>query len=169
VAGNHSAGRAPQGTPDGSGVRVAVVCARFNDLITGRMLDGVGNALAAMGVASDDIAIEWVPGAYELPLAAHALARRDDVDAVIALGCVIRGDTPHFDYVAGGAADGLLRTSLDTGVPVVFGVLTTENLEQAMERSEVGGADKGAEAAVTAVEMVRLLQRVTGGGPLSRN
>lgn len=164
MAGDHSAGRAPAPDLNGAGLGVAVVCARFNDLVTGQMLDGALATLARLGVT--DVAVEWVPGAYELPLAAAACARRDDVDAVIAIGCVIRGDTPHFDYVAGGAADGLLRASLDTGVPVVFGVLTTENLDQALERCDPAGADKGGEAAETAVEMARLVGRVRGGGPL---
>lgn len=167
MAGDHSAGRAPAGDLDGSGLGVAVVCSRFNDLVTGKMLDGALAMLARLGVT--DVAVEWVPGAYELALAAEVLAGRDEVDAVIAIGCVIRGDTPHFDYVAGGAADGLLRASLDTGVPVVFGVLTTENLEQALVRCDPTGADKGGEAAATAVEMARLVARVRSGGPLGRH
>ena len=161
MAGNHSAGRNAE-LPDGRGVRVAVVSAQFNDLVTGQMLDGVRSMLRALGVADEDVIEEWVPGAFELPLGARWLAERDDVDAVIALGCVIRGDTPHFDYVAGGAADGLLRASLETGVPVVFGVLTTETLEQALERSDPARMDKGGEAALTAVAMVRFIERVAG-------
>ncbi len=161
MAGNHSAG-APAPRLDGAGIRIAIICARFNDLITSQMLAGVRATLTDLGVAPADVIEEWVPGAYELPLAARWMADRDDVDAVIAIGCVIRGDTPHFDYVAGGAADGLLRASLDTGTPVVFGVLTTETLEQALERSDPQRMDKGGEAALTAVEMVRFVERVAG-------
>ena len=168
MAGDHSVGRAPAELPDGSGLRVALVCAAFNDQVTGQMLDGTVARLLALGVGEADISLDWVPGAYELPLGALSLARRPDVDAVIAIGCVIRGDTPHFDYVAGGAAEGLLRASLDSGVPVIFGVLTTENLEQALERSDPARMDKGGEAAEAAVTMARLVSRLGAGGPLGR-
>lgn len=164
VAGDHRAPGAAAALPDGSGLRVVIVCARFNDLITNQLLDGARRALGSMGV--DEVPVAWVPGAYELPLAARVFAARDDVDAVVALGCVIRGDTPHFDYVAGGAAQGLLDASLATGTPVIFGVLTTENLHQALVRADVARMDKGGEAAVAAVEMARLVQRVGSGGPL---
>lgn len=164
MAGDH---RAPGAVPpdlDGSGVRVAIIVARFNDLVTSHLLSGARAALAQAGVT--DVVVEWVPGAFELPLGARALAERDDVDAVVALGCVIRGDTPHFDFVASGAAEGLLSASLATGVPVVFGVLTTESLEQALVRADPARGNKGAEAALTAVEMAQFVRRVTGGGPL---
>lgn len=168
MAGDHSIGRAPSERPDGTGLRIALVCAAFNDRVTGQMLDGTVERLRSLGVEESDISLDWVPGAYELPLAALTMARRDDVDAVIAIGCVIRGDTPHFDYVAGGAAEGLLRATLDTGVPVIFGVLTTENLDQALERSDPSRMDKGGEAADAAVTMARLVERVRSGGPLGR-
>jgi len=143
---------------------VAIVSARFNELVTSQLLAGARRALTRLGVT--EVAEEWVPGAFELPLAAQVLARRHDVDAVVALGCVIRGDTPHFDYVAGGAAEGLLAASLDTDVPVIFGVLTTEDLHQALLRADPERMDKGGEAAYAAVEMARLVARVSDDGPL---
>lgn len=144
---------------DGSGVRIAVVCGRFNDLITFRLLDGVTRGLAALGAAAP--VVEWVPGAFEIPLAAKAFAESGKVDAVIGLGCVIRGATTHYEAVAGESAAGILRAGLATGLPVIFGVLTTEDLDQALERSEeAGGHNVGEEAAHTAVEMVRLLERI---------
>ncbi|HEX2038516.1 MAG TPA: 6,7-dimethyl-8-ribityllumazine synthase [Acidimicrobiales bacterium] len=136
---------------DGRGVRVAIVCGRFNDFVTERLLEGAVTALEKHGAPEPVVA--WVPGAFEIPLAAQHFARRDDVDAVIALGAVIRGDTPHFDYVAGECAAGLMRVQLDTGVPCVFGVLTTENVEQAEER-----IDKGVESAEVAIEMATLVK-----------
>jgi len=167
MAGDHRAADAALPLPDGSGLRVVIVSARFNDLVTSQLLDGATGALGRMGVT--DVAVEWVPGAYELPLAARVLAERDDVDAVVALGCVIRGDTPHFDYVAGGAAQGLLDASLATGTPVIFGVLTTENLHQALLRADPARMDKGGEAAQAAVEMARLVARVSSGGPIGND
>ena len=134
---------------DGSGVRVAIVCGRFNDFVTERLLDGAVAALEKYGAPEPVVA--WVPGAFEIPMAALHFASRDDVDAVIALGAVIRGDTPHFDFVAGECASGLMRVQLDTGVPCVFGVLTTDTIEQAEER-----IDKGVEAAEVAIEMATL-------------
>jgi 6,7-dimethyl-8-ribityllumazine synthase len=166
MAGNHRAEASVGPLPDGSGLRIGVAIARFNDLVTGLMLDGVRRALAATGVATGDVHEVWVPGAWELPMAAQALARRADIDAVVAIGCVIRGDTPHFDYVAGGAAEGLLRASLDTGTPVIFGVLTTEDLRQAVVRADPAREDKGGEVAVAAVEMARLLGRLADDTPL---
>ena len=145
---------------DGSGLRIAVVCGRFNDLITNRLLDGALAGLAVHHVSEDDVAVAWVPGAFEIPLAAKAFAATGRYDAVIALGCVIRGDTPHFEYVAGPCAEGLQQAQLDTGVPIVFGVLTTENLEQSLVRSEPEGDNKGEESARTALEMANLLRRV---------
>jgi 6,7-dimethyl-8-ribityllumazine synthase len=135
---------------DGRGLRVAVVCGRFNDFVTERLLDGALGALEKYGAAEPLVA--WVPGAFEIPLAAKHFATRG-VDAVIALGAVIRGDTPHFDYVAGECASGLMRVQLDTGVPCVFGVLTTNTIEQAEER-----LDKGVESVEVAIEMAMLLR-----------
>lgn len=152
---------------DGTGVRIGVACARWNRVITDRLLGGFTARAAALGVDEADVDVAWVPGAFELPLAASALARTGRYDAVVAIGAVIRGDTAHFDFVAGGAADGLLRVQLDTGVPVVFGVLTTENRRQALVRStvdgDVEGDDKGAEAAEVAIEMVAVLRAIQAG------
>ena len=139
---------------DGTGLRVGVACGRFNDVITLGLLDSCRKRLAELGVADADVTEVWVPGAFELPLAAKALARTHD--AVITLGAVIRGDTPHFDYVAGESASGCTRVGLDTGVPVVFGVLTTDTVEQAEERMV-----NGIEYAETAVEMASLLRSLS--------
>ena len=157
---NFKAANSFTGTVDGAGMRVAIVCGRFNDLITNRLLDGALAGLAIHGVSEDDVALAWVPGAFEIPLAAKTFALTGRYDAVIALGAVIRGDTAHFEYVAGPCAEGLQQAQLETGVPVVFGVLTTENLEQALERSDLEGDNKGEESARTALEMADLLRKV---------
>ncbi len=151
---------APGDTVDGTGMRIGLVVARFNEPITGALLEGAQRALRAQGVGADDVELAWVPGAFELPVVAKRLAHSGAVDAVVCLGAVIRGDTPHFDYVAGEAARGLQQAALDTGVPVVFGVLTTDTEQQARDR--VGGCEghKGEEAALTALEMVALLRRL---------
>ena len=120
------------------------------------------DALMRHGVLDDNITVVRVPGAYELPLAAQAVAEKGDVDAIIALGAVIRGATPHFDYVAGEAASGLNRVQMDTGVPVAFGVLTVDSIEQAIERAGTKAGNKGAEAAMVAIEMVSLLRQLGG-------
>jgi 6,7-dimethyl-8-ribityllumazine synthase len=146
---------------DGGGVRVAVLCARFNDLITFRLLDGVRRGLASTGVADDDVHVAWVPGAFELPLAAKAHAESGRFDAVITLGAVIRGETTHYEIVSNGAARGVQEASLATGVPILFGVLTVEDLAQAEARSEgAGGHNVGEECGLGAVEMVGLLRAV---------
>lgn len=147
---------------DGSGMRVALVCGRFNDLITNRLLDGALGALSDLHVADDDRLVAWVPGAFEIPLASKTLALTGRYDAVISLGAVIRGDTAHFDFVAGECAAGIQRAQLETGVPIIFGVLTTENLDQAMIRSG-DEHNVGAESARTAVEMADLLRRFRRG------
>ena len=157
-------GASPAG---GAGRRVGIVCARWNDVITRRLLAGATEVLAERGVAEADVDIAWVPGAFELPLAAKTMAGTGRYDAVIAIGCVIRGDTAHFEYVAGPAADGVLHAQLDTGVPIVFGVLTVENRRQALVRSvrdgDVEGDNKGAEAADTALEMAAVLEQIRAG------
>jgi 6,7-dimethyl-8-ribityllumazine synthase len=161
MAGDASSDRRVEPDLDGTGMRIAVVAGRFNDRITFRLLDGVERGLAALGALPP--VVEWVPGAFEIPLAAKAIAMTGKVDAVIGLGCVIRGATTHYEAVAGESAAGILRAGLDTGVPVIFGVLTTEDLDQALERSEgPGGHNVGEEGAATAVEMVQLLRRVRG-------
>jgi 6,7-dimethyl-8-ribityllumazine synthase len=145
----------------GAGVRVALVCGRFNDHITTRLLDGARAALGEAGTADEDVHLTWVPGAFEVPLAAKAWAESGRVDAVVGLGAVIRGETGHYDFVAGECARGIQDAQLATGVPIVFGVLTTENLEQALARS--GDDDnKGAESAHTALEMVAVLRAIRG-------
>ena len=159
MAGDAASDRRVEPVLDGAGVRVAVVAGRFNDHITFRLLDGVSRGLEALGAPKP--VVEWVPGAFEIPLAAKAFAEAGTVDAVIGLGCVIRGATTHYEAVAGECAAGILRAGLATGRPIVFGVLTTETLEQALERSEgPGGHNVGEEGAATAVEMVRLLERI---------
>ncbi|MDQ1377630.1 MAG: 6,7-dimethyl-8-ribityllumazine synthase [Acidimicrobiaceae bacterium] len=149
-----------EGRLRGEGIRIALACSRFNDLITSRLLDGARDSLIRHGVDEASITEAWVPGAFELPLVAQRLAMSGEVDAVIALGAVIRGATGHYEHVAGQCAAGLQRVQLDTGVPVVFGVLTTDTLEQALERAGVKSGNKGFEAAMTAIEMVDLLRQL---------
>lgn len=147
-------------TLDGSALHVGVVCGRFNDAITVRLLDGVVRGLGECGVADANVVIEWVPGAFEVPFAAMSMINSGEFDAIIGLGCVIRGDTSHYDFVAGECARGLQEVGLATGVPVIFGVLTTENRQQALDRSEgPGGHNVGEEGARTAVEMALLAYR----------
>ncbi|MHB8439548.1 MAG: 6,7-dimethyl-8-ribityllumazine synthase [Acidimicrobiales bacterium] len=153
-------GTSVEGVPSavaGAAPSVAVLCAKFNGGITDRLLQGVLEGFAAHGLDASNVTVAWVPGAFELPVAALAAARSDRFSAVIALGAVIRGDTAHFEFVAGECAAGLQRVALATGVPVMFGVLTTETVAQALERSDKGAANKGYEAAVTALEMIGVL------------
>jgi 6,7-dimethyl-8-ribityllumazine synthase len=146
---------------DGGGLRIGLAASRFNDHVTRRLLDGARRGLAAAGVADADVSEVWVPGAFELPVAAHALVLGGHVDAVVCVGCVIRGETFHFELVAEQCASGIQHVSLTTGVPVLFGVVTVDTLEQALERSEpAGGHNVGEEAAQGAIEMARLVARL---------
>ena len=144
--------------------RFAIVAARFNELIVERLLDGALDALRRHGVSDEQIVIVKCPGAFELPLACQRLAAGGKVDAVIALGCVIRGATAHFDYVAGEAAKGCGSVASATGVPVLFGVLTTDTIEQALERAGTKAGNKGADVALAAIEMVNLGRALTEQG-----
>jgi 6,7-dimethyl-8-ribityllumazine synthase len=153
-------GRVFEGHLDGTGMRIAIAAARFNDLIVARLLDGARDGLRRHGVADGDVDTAWVPGAFELPLLATKLAATGRYDAVITLGAVIRGATGHYELVAGQAAAGVARAAIDTGVPVVFGILTTETIEQAVERAGTKAGNKGFEAATTAIELVDLYRRL---------
>jgi 6,7-dimethyl-8-ribityllumazine synthase len=152
-----------RGEHDGTGLRFGIACALFNGGVTLRLLDGALAALEEAGTDRRDITVAWTPGAFEVPLVAQAFAQAGKVDAVLCFGAVIRGDTGHYDIVAGECASGIQRVQLATGVPVVFGVLTTDTLGQALQRSEPDQSNKGREAALTGIEMVRLLR----SGPLS--
>jgi 6,7-dimethyl-8-ribityllumazine synthase len=149
-----------KGEMRGSGLRIAVVVARFNEFITSRLLEGARSTLVAHGVREDGVTVAWVPGSFEIPVTAKTLASSGTYDAVICLGCVIRGETPHFDYVAGQAASGIARASMDTGVPVIFGVLTTDNMDQAINRAGGKMGNKGSEAAQAAIEMANLFKEL---------
>jgi 6,7-dimethyl-8-ribityllumazine synthase len=149
-----------EGNLNAAGLKIAVVCARFNGFITDRLLAGALDALKRSGVAEGDIEIVKVPGAWELPLAAQTIAELKQHDAIVALGAVIRGDTPHFDHVAGQAALGLAAVQLETGVPIAFGVLTTHTIEQAIDRAGGKSGNKGYDAALTAIEMADLIRRL---------
>lgn len=140
----------------GSGLKVGIVVGRFNEFITSKLLGGALDGLKRHGVDEDDVDIAWVPGAFELPLIAKKLVNTGKYDAVIGLGTVIRGSTSHYDYVCNEAAKGMASVALDTGVPVIFGLLTTENIEQAIERAGTKSGNKGYEAAVSAIEMANL-------------
>ncbi|REH82061.1 6,7-dimethyl-8-ribityllumazine synthase [Staphylococcus felis] len=141
----------------GKGLKIGIVVSRFNDLITSRLVDGALDALQRHQVDENDIDVAYVPGAFELPIVAKKMALTKKYDAIVTLGCVIRGVTTHYDYVCNEAAKGIAKASDDTGVPVIFGVLTTENIEQAIERAGTKAGNKGAEAAVGAIEMANLL------------
>ena len=154
-----------EGRLRGDGMRVALACSRFNELITGRIMQGARDGLERHGVDPDSITVAWAPGAFELPLVAGQLASSGEYDAVICLGAVIRGATGHYEHVAGQCAAGIQRVQLDTGVPVIFGVLTTETIEQALERAGTKSGNKGFDAAVTAIEMVDLLRQLPKGRP----
>jgi 6,7-dimethyl-8-ribityllumazine synthase len=145
-----------EGKLNGKGMKFALVVGRFNELISSRLYEGALDCLRRHDVADGDVDSAWVPGAFEMPLVAQKLAATGKYDAVICLGAVIRGGTPHFDYVAAEAAKGIAKVSLDSGVPVVFGVLTTDSIEQAVERAGAKGGNKGWSAASTALEMANL-------------
>jgi 6,7-dimethyl-8-ribityllumazine synthase len=143
-----------------AGRRFAIAASRFNGIVTSKLVEGAIGAFRRHGVAEDDVEIAWAPGAFELPLVAQRMAASGQFDAVVCLGAVIRGETAHFDYVAGEAARGVQRVTLDTGVPCIFGVLTTDTLEQALERAGGKHGNKGWEAATAAIEMASLLDEL---------
>ncbi|MFH0942297.1 MAG: 6,7-dimethyl-8-ribityllumazine synthase [Chloroflexota bacterium] len=144
----------------GQGLKFALVVSRFNEFITQKLLGGAQDALRRHGVSDDEIAIAWVPGAFEMPLVAKKLVETKRFDAVICLGAVIRGDTPHFDYIASEVTKGIAKVGLDSGRPVIFGVITADTLEQAIERAGTKAGNRGFDAAVQAIEMVNLLKGI---------
>ena len=156
-------GAAYVGRLRGDGLRVALACSRFNRLVTDRLLDGAYDGLVRHGVDASSITVAWAPGAFELPLVARRFAASGEVDAVVCLGAVIRGATDHYVHVAGQCAAGLQRAQLDTGVPVLFGVLTTDTIEQAIERAGTKAGNKGFDSALAAIEMADLLRQLPKG------
>jgi len=149
-----------QGNVVGTDLKIGIVVGRFNDFITSKLLEGAKDALTRHGVDDENIDTAWVPGAFEIPLVAKKMAASQSYDAVITLGTVIRGATPHFDYVCNESAKGVLSASLQTNTPVIFGILTTETIEQAIERAGTKAGNKGAEAAVSAIEMANLIKKL---------
>ncbi len=147
-----------EGNLIGTGLKIGIVVSRFNEFITSKLLSGALDTLKRHGVSEDDIEISWVPGAFEIPLIAKQMAQSGKYDAIVSLGAVIRGATPHFDYVASEMSKGIAQTSLQTSVPITFGVLTTDNIEQAIERAGTKAGNKGSEAAITAIEMANLIK-----------
>lgn len=145
----------------GKGLKFGLVVSRFNEFITKKLLEGAEDALLRHGVNQEDIEIAWVPGAFEIPLIAQKLAQTKKYNAVICLGAVVRGDTPHFDYIAAEVTKGIAKVGLDTGLPVIYGVITTDNLEQAIERAGTKAGNKGFEAAVSAIEMANLIKGIS--------
>ena len=144
----------------GKGLKFGLVVSRFNEFITKKLLEGAQDALLRHGVNQEDIEIAWVPGSFEIPLIAKKLAQTKRYDAVICLGAVVRGGTPHFEYIAAEVTKGIAKVSLDTGLPVIYGVITADTLEQAIERAGTKMGNKGFDAAVTAIEMANLLKSI---------
>ena len=153
-------GEAIRGRHDGAGLRIGVAVSRFNEHITSRLLQGALSALRKCGVREESVDVVWTPGAYDLPIAAQSLARSGRYDAIVCLGCVIRGETTHDRYVALGAATGLMQVSLECSLPVMFGVLTTQTMEQAEARSGGTHGNKGEDAALAAIEMASVLRHI---------
>lgn len=148
-----------EGVYEGKGVKIAIVASRFNEFITSKLVSGAEDCLRRHGVADDDITLAWVPGAFEIPLLAKKLAKSGIYDAVICVGAVIRGATSHYDYVCAEVSKGIAAVSLETGVPVMFGVLTTDTIEQAIERAGTKAGNKGYDCALGALELVSLLKK----------
>ncbi len=144
----------------GKGLKVAIVAGRFNEFISSKLLSGAVDAFVRHEVKEEDITVTWVPGAFELPLIAQKLANTKQFDAVICLGAVIRGATPHFDYVSAEMSKGIAKVGLDVGLPVIFGVVTTDTIEQAIERAGTKAGNKGWDAAVSAIEMAQLMKEI---------
>jgi len=155
--------RVMEGKLNAEGLRFAIIAARFNSFITDRLLDGALDALLRSGCHDENIAIVKIPGCWEMPVTAAELARQKIYDAIVCLGAVVRGETPHFDYVAGNAANGLANLAAETGVPIVFGILTTNTVEQAIDRAGAKSGNKGFDAALTAIEMANLLRDIRAG------
>lgn len=149
-----------RGTFDARGRRFAIAASNFNELVVGKLVEGALACFQAHGISEDDLVVTWVPGAFELPLVAKTLARSERYDAVVCLGAVIRGETPHFDHVAAQAAQGIREASMETGVPVAFGVLTTNTMEQALDRAGGKHGNKGWDAAMAAMQMASVLDQV---------
>ena len=149
-----------QGDLSGKGLKIGIVAARFNDFITSRLLEGALDGLQRHGVAENDIEIVKVPGSYEIPLAAKRLAQAKKYNAVICLGAVIRGATPHFEYVSAEVSKGVAAVSMESGLPVIFGVLTTDTIEQAIERAGTKSGNKGWDAALAAIEMANVMRQI---------
>ena len=148
-----------EGFYEGKGVKIAIVASRFNEFITNKLVGGAEDCLRRHDVAEDDITLAWVPGAFEIPLAAKKLAQSGKYDAVICVGAVIRGSTSHYDYVCAEVSKGIASVSLETGIPVMFGVLTTDTIEQAIERAGTKAGNKGYDCALSALELVQLLKK----------
>lgn len=145
----------------GTGLKIGIVVSRFNEFITGKLLSGAEDALKRHGVKGEDVTVVWVPGAFEIPLTAKKLSQSGKYDAIITLGTVIRGATPHFDFVSNEVAKGVAATAMESGTPIIFGVLTTDTIEQAIERAGTKAGNKGWEAAVGAIEMGNLFKQMS--------
>lgn len=145
-----------EGNLVGTGLKIGIVAGRFNEFITGKLLSGALDALKRHGVSEEHVSVAWVPGAFEIPLTAKKMAKTNHYDAIITLGTVIRGATPHFDYVCAEVAKGVANAAMESGIPVIFGVLTTDTIEQAIERAGTKAGNKGWESAVSAIEMANL-------------
>ncbi|MBP8954012.1 MAG: 6,7-dimethyl-8-ribityllumazine synthase [Armatimonadetes bacterium] len=152
--------RVIEGKLDATGLKFGIVVSRFNEFITGKLLAGALDAIVRHGGSDEDVDVVWMPGSFELPLAAKKMAESGKYDAVICVGAVIRGGTSHFDFVAGEAAKGIAQAAMQTGIPVIFGVITTETIEQAIERAGTRLPNRGFEAAVTAIEAVNALKQI---------
>ncbi len=148
------------GELNAQGMKIGLLVSRFNEFITGKLKDGAIDAIVRHGASEDDITVVWVPGAFELPLAAQKMAASGKYDAVIAVGAVIRGSTPHFDFVAGESAKGIAKAGMDSGIPVIYGIITCETLEDAIERAGTRMPNRGFEAGVTAIEMINVMKKL---------
>ncbi|MCZ6676916.1 MAG: 6,7-dimethyl-8-ribityllumazine synthase [Candidatus Poribacteria bacterium] len=148
----------------GTGLKIGITVSRFNSFITTKLLDGALDALKRHGANLDDVDIFWTPGSFEIPATAKRLAESNRYDAIVCIGAVIRGATPHFDFVANESAKGIAQVSFNTGIPVIYGVITTDNIEQAIERAGTKAGNKGAEAAVAAIEMANLYKQIDAAG-----
>jgi len=152
--------RMHEGKLNAQGKRFALVVSRFNDLVTTRLLDGALDCLQRHGAVDEDIEVAWVPGAFELPIVAQKMAQTGRFDVVTCLGCIVRSDTPHFDYVAGESSKGIARVGLDTGVPITFGVITADTVDQAVQRAGIKSGNRGWDAGMNAVEMASLMAAI---------